>query len=93
MKESVEVVVLKDTQGNYYLLPRQGLEQARVPDEQRAEVEELLRGRAPGSRPLSEGELESVAGGRSLTSVGTFTVPSGLNVGSLQHNWSAGPLG
>lgn len=92
MSESVEVVVLKDQQGNYYVLPRQGLEQARVGDEERAELEELLNAGGGGDRELSDAELETVAGGVTLNAVGTFSVPSGFGAGNLQKNWSSGPV-
>lgn len=40
--ELVEVVVLRDGEGRYYLLPRTTLEQARVSDRQQVALEEAL---------------------------------------------------
>jgi hypothetical protein len=39
--EHVELVV-KDAEGNYFLVPHETLERGRVPEEQRAEIERLI---------------------------------------------------
>ena len=46
--EMTELVVLMDQERNYYLVPRQVIEQARVPEEQRAAVEQELGDDATG---------------------------------------------
>ncbi|MGH2587103.1 MAG: hypothetical protein ACRDJE_19495 [Dehalococcoidia bacterium] len=37
-------LVLKDTAGNYFLVSQAAVEQGRVPEEQKAEVEQILAG-------------------------------------------------
>jgi hypothetical protein len=39
-----EMVVLSDQAGNYYLFAREAIEQARVPSDQKAEIDEQLKG-------------------------------------------------
>lgn len=40
--EQIAVLVLKDQAGGYFLVPRTALEQGRVPEEHRAEVEQAI---------------------------------------------------
>jgi hypothetical protein len=42
MPEHAKAMVLRDAQGNYYVLPPEVVERARVPDERRAEIEAAL---------------------------------------------------
>ena len=52
--ETIEVVVLEDKNGNYYVLPRETLEQARVPEEDRAELERSMSDDTQGFFTLIE---------------------------------------
>jgi len=81
----LEIVVLKDSQGNYYLLPREGLEQTKVPDEFRSEVEEMVKTAASHEGELSDDQLEAVAGG--VSGVGRMVAPSGLGFNGLRSTW------
>ena len=89
----VDIVVLKDTEGNYYVLPRAGLKQAMVPEEYRAEVEKLIQ---QGPQAAGQGEemsieqLESVAGG-GYSSIGNLTAPSRLSFNQFTNSWSSRP--
>jgi hypothetical protein len=88
MASDIELVVLKDAQGEYYVLPRANVEQARVPKEYRGELEKLMAGAAGSGRrneELSMEQLEAVAGG--VSSAGTFTVSSQL-ANTIQAQWS-----
>lgn len=58
----MEMLVFKDGEGHYYVLPRQAWEQARVPDERRHEVEQLLAGGAKSVRPLRWASVASPSG-------------------------------
>lgn len=69
-KDEKHLVVLRDDAGNTYLMDDATLEETRVPQERKAEVEEALEGR------------EVVGGGLRLQSikstykiVGSYTVP------------------
>ncbi len=89
--ESLNVIVLKDSDGNYYALAEDSLAQARVPDEHRGEIEELI-GAGSGPSDLSTGQLESVVGGgggSSLTSLGSFKVPSQIAENLGRSQWSS----
>jgi len=79
--EAIDLIVFTDSQGNYYALPRQALEQARVPEEHKAEIERLTR----------QGEVVGyeAMGGSGLHQVGSISVSSGLTVSNLQLAWSA----
>lgn len=78
-------IVLKDAEGNYYLLPREGVMQVRVPDEYKDELEQAIRS---ASGELSESDLEAVAGG--TLSVGEFTASSGLTSYSyIRGQWTS----
>jgi hypothetical protein len=83
----VELVVLKDLQGDYYLLPREALEQTKVPDEYRGEVEKMLETAAPTEGELSDDQLEAVAGG--VGSLGFVQAPSRLSFDGIQRVWSS----
>ena len=86
----VEIVVLKDSQGNYYLLPREGLEQMIVPEEYRDEIEALVQEGPVSedeSEELSMEQLETVTGG--LSNYGTFYAPSQLSFEGFMSNWSS----
>ena len=37
-----DTLVVRDSQGNYFLVPHETLEQGRVPEEQRSEIERLI---------------------------------------------------
>jgi hypothetical protein len=37
-----DTLVMKDSEGNYFLVPHETVEQGRVPEEQRAEIERLI---------------------------------------------------
>ncbi len=52
-EQVAEIVVISDQDGNYYLLPRQTLEQARLPQEHRAEVDQLLQSDTAGMAHVS----------------------------------------
>jgi hypothetical protein len=41
--ETVQVLVLRDGEGNLYLLDRNTIENGRIPDDRRAEVQQLLQ--------------------------------------------------
>ncbi len=94
--ESVNVIVLKDSDGNYYALAEDSLAQARVPDEHRREIEELI-GAGSGSSDLTTGQLESVVGGASrtggLSSVGSFRASSQISENIGADNWSSSGIG
>jgi hypothetical protein len=78
--EGMEVVVFSDQDGNYYALPRQTLEQARVPTEHKGEVEKLVR----------QGEVVGYADEDTpaLEQIGKFSAPSGLQMSNMQASWS-----
>jgi hypothetical protein len=82
----LEVIILKDLQGEYYLLPREGLEQAKVPAEYRAEVERMIEEAGPAEGELSDDQLEAVAGGFA-TRATTVKAPSGLSFQGISGNW------
>lgn len=46
--EETEFVALKDEDGSYYMLSRKELERARVPDEDKAELDQILAGDTSG---------------------------------------------
>ena len=54
-----KAMVLRDTQGNYYVLPPDVVERARVPDERRPELEAALG----GGDVTAYGMTDSVGGG------------------------------
>lgn len=86
----VEIVVLKDSQGNYYLLPREALERMIVPEEYRDEVEALAQEGSVSedeNEELSMEQLEAVTGG--LSGYGTFDAPSQLSFDGFMSNWSS----
>jgi hypothetical protein len=91
----MEMLVFKDADGHYYVMPRQAWEQARVPDERRHEVERLLA--AGGKTAAKVGDLPprdmgAVRGGAvSAQAVGSFrtTSPVGPNPGA--YVWSTPP--
>lgn len=81
----LNIIVLRDAQGNYYALPRDGVMQARVPDEYKGEIETALR---DASGELSESELEEVTGGG--LSVLEVSTSSGFTYFSeLQDKWAS----
>jgi hypothetical protein len=41
--EQTTALVLKDGTGNYFLVPQEALEQGRVPEERKAQIEQLMR--------------------------------------------------
>jgi hypothetical protein len=91
----MEMLVFKDADGHYYVMPRQAWEQARVPDERRHEVERLL---AAGGKPaakvadLPPRDMGAVRGGAvSAQAVGSFrtTSPVGANPGA--YVWGTPP--
>jgi hypothetical protein len=82
----VEIIVLKDAEGNYYALPREGVMQARVPDEYKDEIEKAIEG---ASGELGDSELEAVTGGTTL--VQTITAPSSFtSFNDLSDTWLSG---
>jgi hypothetical protein len=78
--DAMEIVVLTDQQGNYYALPRQTLEQARVPEAHRQEIEELTQTGETGGYGQPDSGLQQV---------GSISVPPGLKVSNMQASWSA----
>ena len=84
----LNIIVLKDGEGNYYVLPREGVLQARVPDEYKGEIESLV---GASSDELSDAQLEAVAGG--ALSIRQISAPSGLSgFNNFRSNWrTAGP--
>jgi hypothetical protein len=77
MASDIELVVLRDAKGEYFVLPRANVERARVPKEYRGELERMMAA-ASGRRneELSKEQLEAVVGG--VSSPGTLTVSSQL---------------
>lgn len=73
--QPIDVVILKDAAGDYYVLPREGLERAKVPPDQKEEVQKLVQQGSAGGE-LSDEQLESVTGG--TFAVGSFSVNSRL---------------
>ena len=73
--QPIDVVILKDAAGDYYVLPRAGLENAKVPPDQKEEVQKLVQQGSVGGE-LSDEQLESVTGG--TFAVGSFSVNSRL---------------
>jgi hypothetical protein len=78
MAGDIELVVLRDAKGEYYVLPRANVERARVPKEHRAELEKMMAAARGGRRgeELSKEQLDAVVGG--VASAGTLTVSSQL---------------
>jgi hypothetical protein len=90
--ESVEIVVLRDGAGSYYLLPRTALEQARVPAEHQAALEETLdEGDVSGFASLALGGLTAIGQVQALPVGGALEIisprdaASGLATGKRQH--------
>jgi hypothetical protein len=88
MAQATEIVILRDGAGHYYLLPKTAIEQARVPEQYVGEVEKLIAGGFAAAE-LSDQQLESVAGGGTLSSFGSFQAPSGLSFSGFQDNWKS----
>lgn len=90
MAGDIELVVLKDTGGEYYVLPRASLEKARVPSQHRAELERLIAaGSSPESGELDMEELAAVAGG--VSSTGRLTISSSL-ASNISDTWGSTAL-
>jgi hypothetical protein len=85
--EELEILVFADKDGNYYALPRQVWERARVPEEYRAEVQQLLGGSEVTGFEAFQSALNLPGGG---VSIGSFTAPSGLQVSPMGTQWSRG---
>src|SRR2546425_12529550 len=94
----MEMLVFKDGEGHYYVIPRQAWEQARVPDQRRHEVDKILAASAkkpatatkPGDLPPRD--AASVRGGAvSAQTVGTFRTTSPVTTGPISTNWNASP--
>lgn len=90
--ESVELVVLRDGQGRCYLLPRTALEEAGVPAEHQAALEESLgEGDVSGFSSLALGGLTAIGQvqaapvGGALEIVSPRDAASGLPTGKRQH--------
>ena len=86
---AMEIVVLRDGQGRYYLLPRTALERARVPEEQQADLEEALGGGdvsgfgfSIGLRAVGQVQAQPVGG--ALEIVSPRDPASGLPTGTRQ---------
>jgi hypothetical protein len=105
MSAAMEMLVFQDAAGDYYVLPRQAWEQARVPRNRRAEVEKLLGKGRPvqavsarktvplrdlGAKGLRPEDAKRVAAGApSVQPVGSFTAPSSLNVAIGASTWGS----
>ena len=91
----MEMLVFKDGEGHYYVLPRQAWEQARVPDERRREVEELLAGGAKSATKVADlppRDVAAVRGGAvSAQAVGSFRTTSPVGPNPVSYTWSAPP--
>jgi hypothetical protein len=102
MSTAMEMLVFQDAAGDYYVLPRQAWEQARVPRNRRGEVEKLLgKGRPVRTVPAKKGvplrdlgakglrpeHAKRVAAGAAVP-VGSFTASSSLNLAINAGNWS-----
>jgi hypothetical protein len=68
-----EFVALRDAGGNYYLLTRDLIESGRVPDNDKAELDEILSGDASGFA-FDIGSRSEI----SFSFGGSFTAPSAL---------------
>jgi len=68
-KGEQSIVVLRDNDGNTYLLDNLALQDARVPDERKAEVEEALQG-----REVVGGALRLRPDRSSIKLVGSYTL-------------------
>jgi len=89
----MEMLVFKDADGHYYVMPRQAWEQARVPDERRHEVDHLLS--AGGKTSAKVGDLPprdvaAVRGG-AVTPVGSFRTTSPVGANPSAYVWGAPP--
>ena len=91
----LEMLVFKDAEGHYYVLPRQAWEQARVPDERRHEVDRLLAGSGKTAAKVgdvSAREAAAVRGGAvSAQAVGSFRTTSPVGPNPSSYTWSAPP--
>jgi hypothetical protein len=68
-----EFVALRDAGGNYYLLTRDLIESGRVPDEDKAELDEILSGDVSGFA-FDTGSRSGI----SFSFGGSFSAPSAL---------------
>lgn len=93
--ESLQVVVFQDAGGEYYVVPRQVWEQARVPQQHRAEVERLLEsGGATSAGKIRDLEVKPTKAGAikggAIQQRGTVDVPSSqLGSAAGGYTWSA----
>jgi hypothetical protein len=90
--ESTDVLVLSDSRGNYYLVPRTVLDRARVPDAHKGEVERLLQSEEVKgylSAETSRGIILTPLDFNSLNFVGAFpfnpTPESTVTLGLAQN--------
>ena len=89
----MEMLVFKDADGHYYVMPRQAWEQARVPDERRHEVDHLLAaGGKTGTKvgDLPPRDMAAVRGG-AVSTVGSFQATSPVGPNPSAYTWSAPP--
>jgi hypothetical protein len=92
--ESLQVVVFQDAAGDYYVVPQQVWDQARVPRQHREEVERLVGGGGATAAgkvrdlEIKPGKAGTVRGG-AISQVGTFQAPTKLNyTPSAGSTWS-----
>ena len=89
----MEMLVFKDADGHYYMMPRQAWEQARVPDERRHEVDRLLAAGAKTATKVGDlppRDMAAVRGGAvSAQSVGSFRTTSPVSPTPISGNWAA----
>ncbi len=98
----VEMLVFQDSGGDYYVMPRQAWEQARVPRERREEFQRLLKeGQKPelvqGGKRVKLGDLAAkdltvdrakrVRGG-AVSQVGSFSATSSLTTTITSGSWN-----
>ena len=89
----MEMLVFKDADGHYYVMPRQAWEQARVPDERRHEVDHLLAAGAKTATKVGDlppRDTAAVRGG-AVSTVGSFRTTSPVGANPSSYVWSAPP--